>query len=426
MTIPTLTSYNHSGLLPPIPEESSVKTRPSSPRLFCPRTNSVHRHSILAVAALLALILSSVAANAQDQRAPFAPPGDTLAAPGPLAQNLSPKLNRRDLAKAMKLVADWQLSRMPAAPQSDWTWAALYTGFMGVPDAVAGDKYKQAMFQIGEELQWRPGPRQLHADDQAVGQMYLEQYLLHKNAKMLDPMRTRLDAELAAPDPPDPTNPGRPLWWWCDALFMAPPVFADTAAVTGDKKYLAFMDREWDNTTALLYNRSKHLYFRDASYLDQREKNGEPLFWSRGNGWVMGGIVRVLKELPADSPLRPKYVALFREMAAEMLSIQGRDGLWRPGLLDADAYPLPEISGSAFVTYAMAYGANEGILDRATYWPAVEKAWAGMLTHVYADGRLGSIQPIGAAPGAYTETTSYVYGVGAYLLAGSEIYRGVK
>jgi unsaturated rhamnogalacturonyl hydrolase len=407
-----------------------VNTRPSCPRPFRPRTNSVHRRSALAFAAFLASIWFCVAANAQEQRAPFAPPGDTLAAPGPLAQNLSPKLHRRDLAKAMKLVADWQLSRMPVAPQVDWTWAALYAGFMGVPDeisrdkdAVAGDKYKKAMFQIGEKLQWQPGPRQMHADDQAIGQMYLEQYLLHRDPKLIAPMRARLDAEMAAPDP---TDPKRPLWWWCDALFMAPPVFADMAAITGDKKYLAFMDREWDKTTALLYNRSKHLYFRDASYLDQHEKNGEPLFWSRGNGWVMGGIVRVLKELPADSPLRPKYIALLKEMSAEMLSIQGKDGLWRPGLLDADSYPLPEISGSAFITYAMAYGVNEGILDRATYWPAVEKAWAGMLTHVYADGRLGCIQPVGAAPGAYTETTSYVYGVGAYLLAGSEIYRGVK
>ena len=128
----------------------------------------------------------------------------------------------------------------------------------------------------------------------------------------------------------------------------------------------------------------------------------------------------------AAPSLRAWSEILPNEMAAEMLSIQGKDGLWRPGLLEADAYPLPEISGSAFVTYAFAYGVNEGILDRATYWPAVEKAWAGMLMHVYADGRLGSIQPVGAAPGAYGETSSYVYGVGAYLLAGSEIYRTAK
>lgn len=382
--------------------------------------NFAHCQIALAITALITL--SAASANAQEKKAPVASPGDTLTTPGPLA-HLSPKLSRRDLAKAMKLVADWQLGRMPADPQTDWTWAALYDGFMAVPDKVAGDKYKQAMLHIGEQLNWQPGPRVMHADDQGVGQMYMEQYFIHKDAKMMDPMRARLDTEIATPDP---TDPRRPLWWWCDALFMAPPVYADMARATGEQKYLTYMDHEWDITTALLYDRSKHLYFRDATFLDKHEKNGEPLFWSRGNGWVMGGIVRVLRELPADSPLRPKFVVLLKEMSAEMLSIQGKDGLWRPGLLDADAYPLPEISGSAFITYAMAYGVNEGILDRAVYWPAVEKAWTGMQTHVYADGRLGSIQPVGAAPGAYSETTSYVYGVGAYLLAGSEIYRGVK
>jgi rhamnogalacturonyl hydrolase YesR len=377
----------------------------------------------LALASLFIQFFLFSVASAQEKKVPVSSPGDTPATAGPLAQGLSPKLDKRDLAKAMKLVADWQLSRLPAEAQVDWTWAALYTGFMAVPSNVAGDKYKDAMMQVAEQLQWKPGPRIMHADDQAVGQMYLEQYTIHKDPKMLDSMRARLDAEMATPDP---TDPNRPLWWWCDALFMAPPVYAEMSAITGDKKYLAYMDHEWDITTALLYSRSKHLYFRDATFLDKSEKNGQPLFWSRGNGWVMGGIVRVLKELPADSPLRPKYAALLKEMSAEMLSIQGKDGLWRPGLLDPDAYQLPEISGSAFITYAMAYGVNEGILDRPTYWPAVQKAWAGMLTHIYADGRLGCIQPVGAAPGAFTETTSYVYGVGAYLLAGSEIYRTAK
>jgi unsaturated rhamnogalacturonyl hydrolase len=53
----------------------------------------------------------------------------------------------------------------------------------------------------------------------------------------------------------------------------------------------------------------------------------------------------------------------------------------------------------------------------------VKKAWGGLLSHIYEDGRLGCIQPIGAAPGEFTVTSSYVYGVGAYLLAGSEIYK---
>ena len=374
----------------------------------------------IAACALASLLFAAPTTRAQ--RAPVAPPGDTPATAGPPA-HLSPKLSHRDLVKALRLVADWQLARLPAQAQYDWTWAALYTGFLAVPDQVAGNKYQQAMMKVSEQLDWQPGPRVLHADDQAIGQTYLGLYVLHLDRKMIDPMIARLNQEMATPDP---TDPQRPLWWWCDALFMAPPVYAQMAAVTGDTKYLAYMDRQWDITTRLLYNRDKHLYFRDASYLDKKEKNGQPLFWSRGNGWVMAGIVRVLRELPPNSPLRSRYVALLREMAAEMVSIQGKDGLWRPGLLDPDAYSLPEVSGSSFITYALAYGVNEGILDRATYRPAIQKAWAGLLPHVYADGRLGSIQPVGGAPGPFTETSSYVYGVGAYLLAGSEIYRGVK
>ena len=372
-------------------------------------------------ALVMAVLVPATMASAQNQHVKLAPPGNTPATAGPLATGLSPKLDKADLAKAMKMVADWQLTQLPPDAQYDWTFGALYAGMMGVPEPVAGDKYKAAMMDIAGKLEWSPGPRVEHADDQAVGQMYMEQYFIHKDKKMMEPMKARLDAELATPD-----DPNKILWWWCDALFMAPPVFADMSKATKDPKYLTFMDHEWDLTTKLLYDHDKHLYSRDATYLDKKDKNGEKMFWSRGNGWVMGGIVRVLKQLPKNSPLRPKYEALLKEMAAAMLPIRGDDGLWRAGLLAPKEYALPEISGSAFITYALAYGVNEKILDKKTYWPVVEKAWGGMLTHIYADGRLGSIQPVGAAPGVFTETSSYVYGVGSYLLAGSEIYKTAK
>ena len=396
---------------------------------------------VFACIGLLALLFLPAGSLAAGQPS-VASPGDAPATAGPLA-HLSPQLTRSDIAKAIKLVASWQLGRLPSQPQYDWTWATLYDGFMAIPSSVAGNKYKQAMLRIGEQLHWQPGPRVMDADDQAVGQMYLEQYFLRKDAKMLEPMRARLNKEMATPESrwvmtplswwDDAHYAQSPLWWWCDALFMAPPVYAEMYKATGNPRYLAFMDRQWTLTTDLLYDRTVHLYLRDATdrnlygkSIYQYEKNGQKVFWSRGNGWVMGGIVRVLQALPANSPYRPQFIKLLKQMSAEMLSIQGKDGLWRPGLLDPASYPLPEVSGSAFIAYATAYGVNHGILKRATYWPAVQKAWGGMLKHVYADGRLGCIQPIGAGPGAYTETSSYVYGVGAYLLAGSEIYQGVK
>jgi rhamnogalacturonyl hydrolase YesR len=135
----------------------------------------------------------------------------------------------------------------------------------------------------------------------------------------------------------------------------------------------------------------------------------------------MGGLVKVLEAMPKDYSSRGKYIAQYKEMADRIASIQGKDGLWRSGLLDPGAYDLPEVSGSAFFTYALAWGINHGVLDRARLKPVVKRAWAGMLSHIYADGRLGSIQPIDGQPGKFKPSASYVYGVGGFLLAASEV-----
>ncbi len=344
--------------------------------------------------------------------------GDTPATAPPLATDLSPELTRKNVSHAIEKVADWELARAEPHFDQDWTFAALYTGFMAVPKAANGEKYEKAMMQMAQKFNWQPGPRVGVADDMAIGQTYLSLYLRHHDPAMIGPIRQRGDAVMALPD-----NPEKPLWWWCDALFMAPPVFTKLSQAAGDRKYLDFMDHEWWITSGLLYSPSNHLFFRDKTFLDKHEANGSSIFWSRGNGWVFAGLAKVLAEMPQDYPSRAKYVAQFKEMAEEIAGLQGADGLWRPGLLDAAAYPLPENSGSAFFTFGFAYGINSGILERAKYQPVVQSAWKGLLSHIYQDGRLGCIQPIGAAPGDYSAASNYVFGTGAFLLAGSEVYR---
>jgi len=344
--------------------------------------------------------------------------GDSPADAGPLAKDLSPVFRKKDVAHALGKVADWQLKRVEGNYEQDWTMAALYAGFMAVPQAVNGAKYQDAMLSMGKQFSWQLGNRPEHADDHAVGQTYLELYETKHDPAMVVPTRQSMDALLARSD-----DPKKPLWWWCDALFMAPPVLAKLSKDAGDRKYIDFMNREWWITSSLLYDSQLHLYSRDASFLDKKEANGKKLFWARGNGWVMAGLARVLEVMPDSYPDRARYVTQYREMAKAIAALQGSDGLWRPGLLDATAYPLPEVSGSAFNTYALAWGVRTGLLDRKEYLPVVQKAWAGLLTHIYADGRLGCIQPIGASPDKFTVTSSYVYGVGAFLLAGSEVYQ---
>jgi unsaturated rhamnogalacturonyl hydrolase len=349
--------------------------------------------------------------------------GDAPDDPGPLATDVSSEIKPNAIDAAMKKVADWQIKVAEPKFNQQWTFAALYDGLLAASKATGDAKYHDTMLRMGEHFDWKLIDNRFpHADDQALGQAYLDLYLGDPKASR-QPVRMAntkeiMDRLIVRPDDPD-----KLLWWWCDALFMAPPVLSRMYVITGDRKYLDYMDHEWWLTSASLYNTENHLYFRDSRYFTQKQDNGKPLFWSRGNGWVLGALVKVLEIMPADYPSRPKYVQQFREMAAEVTKIQSPDGLWRSGLLDPDAYELPEVSGSAFFTYAIAYGINEHILDRKTYQPVVEKAWKGMLTHIYADGRLGSIQPIDGQPGKFKPSASYVYGVGGFLLAGSEMHR---
>ena len=345
--------------------------------------------------------------------------GDAPPDGGPLAK-LSPELNPKAVNVAMVKVMDWQLHQSEAKFNRLWTYAALYDGLLAASKASGHSEGHDAVLHAAERWKWQlEDTRFPHADDEALGRAYLDLYSEHPDPERIRNTQAIMDRLVARAD-----DPAKPVWWWCDALFMAPPVLVRLYAITHDKKYLDTMDREWGITRARLYDEKQHLYFRDDRFLDikaQHEANGKPVFWSRGNGWVIAGLVQILDTLPKDDPRRSPYAAQFVDMMTSIAALQPSDGLWRAGLLDAEAYKMPEVSGSAFFAYGIAYGLRTGMLDEKTFRPVLERCWGAMVAHVYADGRLGNVQPIGFAPDQFTPSSSYVYGVGGFLLAGSEI-----
>jgi rhamnogalacturonyl hydrolase YesR len=165
-----------------------------------------------------------------------------------------------------------------------------------------------------------------------------------------------------------------------------------------------------------LYDEEAHLFWRDVRYLNTNT------FWSRGNGWVIAGTARVLEYLPETDTERAKYEQLFKDMAAALLPLQGEDGFWRSDLLNADAFPNPESSGTSFFVFGMAWGINRGLLDRETYLPVVLRGWTALASVAVNDaGRLGWVQQVGFAPDTATESDTHDYAAGALLLAGSEM-----
>jgi rhamnogalacturonyl hydrolase YesR len=396
--------------------------------LRSPHPSSFERKGLRRAGALglvaFSLLGSSAVMLAQNKPVPDSKnSGSAPDDPGPLASDLSSEIKPKAIQAVIKKVADWQVKEAQPSFNRLWTYAAMYDGLLAASDATGIPTYRDAVQKYSEEEKWLLIDNRFpHADDEAMGKSYMYLYLRDPKAAR-KPVRMANTKDVMDRLVVRPDDPAKLVWWWCDALYMAPPVLSQMYKATGDKKYLEYMDKEWWQTSAKLYSPTDHLYFRDDRYLTQKQANGKSLYWSRGNGWVLGGLVKVLEIMPKDYPTRPKYVQQYKEMVEAVKSIQGEDGLWRSGLLDPGAYDLPEVSGSAFFTYAIAYGINEHILDRKTYLPVVQKSWAGMLKHIYADGRLGSIQPVDGQPGKFKASSSHVYGVGGFLMAGYQMNR---
>lgn len=261
----------------------------------------------------------------------------------------------------------------------------------------------------------------LNADELAIGDLYQELYARRGQPGVLMPLQQRLDYMVPHLNRPQETE--ALIWWWSDALFMAPPVLARQSALTGDPKYLRAMDKEWRRTAARLWVEQDRLFLRDERFKDQSHlgTDGKPIYWARGNGWVMGGLVRVLDAMPAEFEGRAFYVDIFKKMASRLIELQQADGLWRSDLNDPKGYPEAETSGSAFFIYALAWGINHGLLERATYQPAVTKGWAALNRHVLPNGLIGAAQKTGDRPVPTKPTDVGPYATGAYLLAGIEV-----
>ena len=328
-------------------------------------------------------------------------------------------------------VADWQFKNHNKQTLNSWTNGAFYTGVFAAYEITKSNELLDSLMAICERNQWLPGRRYDHADDYAISQTYIDLYRIKKDPRMiqatLDSIKKMIDV------PGNEVKKHGITWWWCDALFMAPPTLAKLSKTLNDPSFLVLCDTLFRQCYALLFNKEENLFARDASYLvdangvGKRESNGKKVFWGRGNGWVMGGLVKLLQEMPANYKGRDFYVTLYKQMAEKLLSLQQADGLWRTSLLDPDAFPGGEGSGSGFNCYALAWGVNNKILNKETFAPAVKRSWEALQTLVSAEGRVGWVQPIGGDPRRNFNADSWeTYGAGAFLLAGSEISKMKK
>lgn len=342
------------------------------------------------------------------------------------------------LAIINKVNKHWQITH-PVPDRAFWHPAAYHTGNIeaykvtGNQDYLAYSKawaekneYKGAKSNTKAAWKYNYGETQeyvLFGDWQIAFQTYIDIYTLEgqKDTEKIKRAREVMEYQMS--------TAAKDYWWWADGLYMVMPVMTKLYKVTGNELYLKKLHEYFEYANSILYDEESQLYFRDAKYVYPKHKsaNGKKDFWARGDGWVFAGLAKVIQDLPKDALYREDYITRFKAMAMSLKNAQQPEGYWTRSILDSAHAPGPETSGTAFFAYGYLWGINNGILDKDTYLPVVETSWK-YLTKVALqdDGRVGYVQPIGekAIPGQVVDVNSTAdFGVGAYLLAASEMYR---
>lgn len=363
----------------------------------------------------------------------------------------------KDFIKSIiEKVNNHQYSNPWKETDDNWIRGTYYAGVMACYQATGDEKLLQQCNNWGEKLKWQiptliPEQKASGVNLLTCGQTWLESYIVNKKKYKIEPI-------IAHMENPEIRNPvSNPLYWffeggrrYVDGLFTGPPALAMLYKITGDKKYLHWMDACFWDVYGALYDLEEGLFYRDIryikgyqaevekkaqlpdsikfedarkSYVYQESKQGKKVIWARGNGWAFAGIARILKYLPKDNANYERYKAVFLRMAAELKKRQQPDGFWYPNLTDPKDYGTRESSGTGFFTYGFTWGINNGILPKEEYLSVAKNAWMGLVSVVSDEGKVQWGQLVGSSPYKILEEDSHEYVTGTFLLAASEMYK---
>lgn len=310
-----------------------------------------------------------------------------------------------------------------------WTRGVYYEGLMALYELDPRKPYYDYAVEWATFHQWdlRDGETYTrNADNQCAGQTYIDLFLIDKAPIRVEKIKASIDSMMRTDKVDD--------WDWIDAIQMAMPVFARLGVLYNDNRYFQRMHEMYMHTRNVeggngLFNPEDNLWWRDKDFdPPYKEPNGEDCYWSRGNGWVIAALVRVLDIIPEDAPHRDQYLDDFKVMAEALIKVQRDDGFWNVSLHDPTHYGGKETTGTALFVYSMAWGVNHGILDESTYRSVIVKAWNAMSREaLQSNGFLGYVQGTGKEPADGQPVTVNSmpdfedYGLGCFMLAGAEV-----
>jgi rhamnogalacturonyl hydrolase YesR len=301
----------------------------------------------------------------------------------------------------------------------NWIRGTYYTGLMEFYHVTTDEKLLNQAKSWAAKHGYRTGAEWTYPPNRLTcTQTYLDLYFIDKNEHYIIKTKSFMDKRVYGTESAEEQG-----WWYVDALYVGIPAYIKMSMATSDEVYSNYADKMFWEVKDSLYDNNENLFYRDKKAKSAITENGRKEIWSRGNGWAIASIPKILNHLPQDHSSRKKYKELLGKMAKALSKCQRADGFWNTNLSDPEQFPGPESSGTAFFVYAISYGINHHILDENTFLPVVLQAWKALYKAVDENGKVCWGQAVSRDPGKVDKEDSAEFVAGAFLLAGSEIYK---
>lgn len=330
-----------------------------------------------------------------------------------------------------------------------WKDAVYYSGLYEAFAATGDMDYFYFLRSVGNQFKYQNnnGNHTPHGDNYQIGETYLMlNDLFETEYKTADTMANadfNLARDMNDKNPPNGSGLDKSRdwshmgFWWCDSLYMALNTYTLLSIKTGEDKYVEAAYEGYKFWKKELYNEDYKLWWRDSTQkplltdsIDPDTGKKYPVFWSRGNAWVLAALAKQMEYLDPDRfpEIYEVYKNDFIELSESLLKYQREDGTWNASIVDENYFGGKETTGTCGFVYAYCVGMDLGILDSDEYFPAVSKAYDCVINECMIGDQVGYMQTTGYQPQnykneEYSKTNTHEFGMGLFLLASSGMMR---
>ena len=214
-------------------------------------------------------------------------------------------LSEEFIVSIMERVNNFQLIESKDRINRNWKQATYYTGVMAFYRQQKTRRLLDQAINWSSENDWEVGNEVMFpANRFTCVQTYLEIFFETGDTTQIKKSWKYMDSRLRSREPAYIRG-----WYYVDALYVGPPAFFMMSKAIGDNKYIDYINPVFWDLADQLYDEEEGLFYRDSeARYSEKSRYGKKVLWSRGNGWVMASLPRILKYLPEENPYYEKYV----------------------------------------------------------------------------------------------------------------------